>query len=261
VAILRDKSVTFGPFRLDPRTESLWCDAEEIRLRPKTFGVLRYLAERPSRLITMQELLEALWSESGRRRCRTAVCVGERSEGRCSGTMPGSPRIHRDHPSTEGYRFYWIRRGHRQRGPPQRLPLVGREARAEPTQPRVAGARVCMVSGRSVFVTGEPGSARRRSSRRSWLASPGNTTSALAARPPPPMPGPTNGAGEPYLPILEAVSRMARSPGARTDRVRSFRQHAPTWLLQIAQLGGRRGRSPRSGPGSRERRGSACYAR
>lgn len=86
MAILRDTSVTFGPFRLDPRTESVWCDAEEIRLRPKTFGVLRYLAEHPRRLITKQELLEALWSEVAVGDAALAVCVGEIRKGAITGS-------------------------------------------------------------------------------------------------------------------------------------------------------------------------------
>jgi hypothetical protein len=32
------KPLTFGPFRMDPSTESVWRGSEEIRLRPKTFG-------------------------------------------------------------------------------------------------------------------------------------------------------------------------------------------------------------------------------
>jgi DNA-binding response OmpR family regulator len=30
----------------------VWRDAEEIRLRPKTFAILRYLGEHPHRLVT-----------------------------------------------------------------------------------------------------------------------------------------------------------------------------------------------------------------
>lgn len=77
MAIPRANAVTFGPFRLDADTESVWRDAEEIRLRPKTFAMLRYLAERPQRLVTKEELLEAIWPGVAVGDAALAVCVGE----------------------------------------------------------------------------------------------------------------------------------------------------------------------------------------
>jgi DNA-binding winged helix-turn-helix (wHTH) protein len=75
--MVRDKRVTFGPFRLDAGTESIWRAGQEIRLRPKTFAVLRYLAERPGLLITKDELLEAVWSDVAVGDAALTVCVGE----------------------------------------------------------------------------------------------------------------------------------------------------------------------------------------
>ncbi|MGH9605742.1 MAG: AAA family ATPase [Terracidiphilus sp.] len=53
----------FEWFRLDARNECLWCKDEQIALAPKPFAVLRYLVENPGRLITHDELLDALWPE------------------------------------------------------------------------------------------------------------------------------------------------------------------------------------------------------
>lgn len=53
--------ILFPPFRLDLLDERLWQGAREIVLRPKTFAVLCYLAERNNRLVTKEELLNALW--------------------------------------------------------------------------------------------------------------------------------------------------------------------------------------------------------
>jgi DNA-binding winged helix-turn-helix (wHTH) protein len=53
--------VVFPPFRLDTVNETLWRDSREIALRPKTFAVLRYLLEHADRLVTREELLNALW--------------------------------------------------------------------------------------------------------------------------------------------------------------------------------------------------------
>lgn len=63
VANPRQNAMVFDRFRLDPDTESVWCETDEIRLRPKAFAVLRYLAEHPHRLVTKDELLEAVWAD------------------------------------------------------------------------------------------------------------------------------------------------------------------------------------------------------
>jgi predicted ATPase len=54
----------FGCFRLDTRNECLWRDEEQVALPPRPFTVLRYLVEHPGRLITHDELLDALWPET-----------------------------------------------------------------------------------------------------------------------------------------------------------------------------------------------------
>jgi predicted ATPase len=58
----------FPPFRLDTVNECLWRDdglaEERILLAPKPFAVLRYLVEHPGRLVTQEELLEALWPKT-----------------------------------------------------------------------------------------------------------------------------------------------------------------------------------------------------
>lgn len=54
----------FGCFQLDGENECLWRDGERITLTPRPFAVLRYLAENSQRLITHDELLEALWPET-----------------------------------------------------------------------------------------------------------------------------------------------------------------------------------------------------
>lgn len=54
----------FGSFRLDTSNECLWHEGEQIALPPRPFMVLRYLVEHPGRLITHDELLDALWPET-----------------------------------------------------------------------------------------------------------------------------------------------------------------------------------------------------
>jgi eukaryotic-like serine/threonine-protein kinase len=55
---------TFQSFRLDPTNHCLWNGDERVRIPPKAFDVLRYLVENPERLVTQNELLEALWPDT-----------------------------------------------------------------------------------------------------------------------------------------------------------------------------------------------------
>src|SRR5258706_5064108 len=58
----------FPPFRLDTVNQCLWrgegLAEERLLLAPKAFGVLRYLVEHPGRLVTHDELFEALWAKT-----------------------------------------------------------------------------------------------------------------------------------------------------------------------------------------------------
>jgi pimeloyl-ACP methyl ester carboxylesterase len=51
----------FGDFRLDASGGRLYQDAAVRPLTPKAFGVLQHLATNPGRLVSKQELLEAVW--------------------------------------------------------------------------------------------------------------------------------------------------------------------------------------------------------
>src|SRR5215471_4372397 len=53
----------FGGFRLDPDHACLWRGAEALALTPKAFAVLHYLVTHPGRLISKDELLDAVWPE------------------------------------------------------------------------------------------------------------------------------------------------------------------------------------------------------
>src|SRR5260370_552365 len=54
----------FQSFRLDTMNHCLWNGEKRVRIPPKAFDVLRYLVENPGRLVTQNELLEALWPET-----------------------------------------------------------------------------------------------------------------------------------------------------------------------------------------------------
>src|SRR5258705_1367644 len=58
----------FPPFRLDTVNQCLWrgdgVAEERTPLAPKAFDVLRYLLEPPGRLVTHDEIIEALWPKT-----------------------------------------------------------------------------------------------------------------------------------------------------------------------------------------------------
>jgi class 3 adenylate cyclase/DNA-binding winged helix-turn-helix (wHTH) protein/tetratricopeptide (TPR) repeat protein len=66
----------FERFRLDPDHACLWRDAESIVLPPKAFAVLHYLVLHPDRLITKDELLNAVWPETAVSDAVVRVAIG-----------------------------------------------------------------------------------------------------------------------------------------------------------------------------------------
>src|SRR6266404_2186477 len=54
----------FEPYRLDTVNHCLWRADSRLSLTPKAFDILRYLVEHADRLVTQDEILEALWPET-----------------------------------------------------------------------------------------------------------------------------------------------------------------------------------------------------
>jgi TolB-like protein/DNA-binding winged helix-turn-helix (wHTH) protein/Flp pilus assembly protein TadD len=55
---------SFKTFQLDTANHILWRDGDRVPIAPKAFDVLAYLVEHAGQLVTQDELLEALWSET-----------------------------------------------------------------------------------------------------------------------------------------------------------------------------------------------------
>lgn len=51
----------FGEFTLDPLTYDLQCDGEPIPVEPQVFGVLNFLIENHDRVVSKDELIDAVW--------------------------------------------------------------------------------------------------------------------------------------------------------------------------------------------------------
>jgi TolB-like protein/DNA-binding winged helix-turn-helix (wHTH) protein len=54
----------FGPFALDSRKRTLSRADSPVSLTPKVFDVLLFLAQNPNRLVTKEELLQAVWRDT-----------------------------------------------------------------------------------------------------------------------------------------------------------------------------------------------------
>ena len=65
----------FGPFRMDLRDERLWHGDAAVPLTAKAFAVLRYLVAHVGRLITRDELLEAVWGTGYVSDAALASCI------------------------------------------------------------------------------------------------------------------------------------------------------------------------------------------
>jgi DNA-binding response OmpR family regulator len=50
-----------GPLRIEPATRRVFLDGEELSLTQREFDLLAYLAERPGRVFSRDQLMEAVW--------------------------------------------------------------------------------------------------------------------------------------------------------------------------------------------------------
>lgn len=55
---------SFPPFRLDVANQCLWGKDSRVSVAPKVFSVLEYLVRHAGRLVSQEELLEAIWPET-----------------------------------------------------------------------------------------------------------------------------------------------------------------------------------------------------
>jgi DNA-binding winged helix-turn-helix (wHTH) protein/predicted ATPase len=225
------REVSFGRHRFDPPTGRLWSGKREVRLTPKAAAVLAALVARAGQPVTREELFASVWGDTVVSDAALASCIQELRE--ALGDDAKQPRFietrHR-----RGYRFV----------APLSLPatepplrdsrpppvLVGRER--ELGELRACLDRAAQGERQLVFLTGEPGIGKTTVIE-AFLAD-------AAAHRPELRIGQGRcidhyGAGEAYLPILEALTRLCREP-AGADLVRLLRQHAPSWLVQMPSL-------------------------
>src|SRR5215831_11549101 len=238
-----DRGVNFGPFCLDLAAECLWKGSRAIKLRPKAFAVLDYLVCRPAKLVTKEELLNEVWAGTFVGEAVLKVAIRQIRE--ALDDDPGAPRFietaHR-----RGYRFI----GEIKKGPDTPVRDVEIRSQSAGSNPRsgapnysqrVVGRnealawmercldKVLAGERQTIFVTGEAGVGKTalidaflRRIPSSWniRISQGQCLEQY-------------GTSEAYLPVLEAIGRLAREYKAVANVLHS---HAPMWLLQMPSL-------------------------
>jgi DNA-binding winged helix-turn-helix (wHTH) protein/tetratricopeptide (TPR) repeat protein len=243
------KILIFEPFRVDVADERLWRGEDVVRLTNKAFCVLRHLAEHPAKLVTKDELLDAVWPDTNVSEAAMTVCIRELRQALEDDAQ--APRFI-ETVRGRGYRFVAkVTIADRSSG--QRQP----GASADPAPgfvPRTAQSfviRPASLVGREIelarlhqwfdtalegvrrvgFIIGEAGigkttlvdafMAQVESEEALWIGH-GQCVDQY-------------GAGEAYLPLLEALGRMCRGPQGG-QLLALLRRQAPSWLVQMPAL-------------------------
>jgi len=232
--------IDFARFRLDLRAGRLMSEGEPIALRPKTWAVLQYLVSRPGVLVTKDDLLDAVWTDTSITEAVLGKSIGELR--RALGDSVKEPRII-ETVQRRGFRFIApLSPASLESEPPHvtlgtqdslgPTPFVGRGGEMQQLATLFAKARA--GERQVVFVTGGAGIGKT-ALLEAFLSS---QTVREAAGPVWVARGlciEQHGSREAYLPVLEALERLVRRPDG--DRlVPLLRRIAPTWLAQIPWL-------------------------
>jgi DNA-binding winged helix-turn-helix (wHTH) protein len=240
----------FGAFQLDAATTCLWRQEQLLPLAPKPLAVLAYLVAHAGEVVTKDELLEAVWPETMVSEGVLKTCIGQiRQVLGETGRIPQYiATIHR-----RGYRFIapvtvLEPSASAPAAMSSALPSsAGRRAQAPQAFVAAAGLMVARdtelaqlhqcwaqaLQGRRqiVCITGEAGIGKTTlvdafvaqlvAAEAIWYGR-GQCIEQY-------------GAGEAYLPLLEALGQLGRGPdGVRLVEI--LCQQAPSWLLQMPAL-------------------------
>jgi predicted ATPase/DNA-binding winged helix-turn-helix (wHTH) protein len=222
----------FACFQLDTQNECLWRNGERIPLTPKPFAVLRYLVENPQRLVTHDELLEALWPETYVQPQVLRTYVLELRK--VFNDDAGNARFIETVPK-RGYRFIApieetasSATGFEQKaGAPVPSGLVGRATELE--EFHRAMAEVLKGDRQVLFVTGEVGIGKTALVD-AFCRQLGSSGQARMAR------GQSVegfGGKEPYFPVMEALTQLCTESGDGKG-LRVLQQKAPNWHAKLA---------------------------
>jgi DNA-binding winged helix-turn-helix (wHTH) protein len=234
--------LVFGSFRLDLRDERLWRGQETVSLKAKVFAVLRCLVTNAGQLMTKDAIFAAVWPETVV--SESVLTVAIRQLRLALGDHARIPQyIETVH--GRGYRFI------APVTPAEGVPARMQAPAVAPLSPPTAWMRPNVFVGRDSeliavqtwfdaarhgarrvgFIAGEPGIGKTTlvnavvahiiESETAWVGR-GQCIQHY-------------GAGEAYLPVLEALGRLSRTPECR-HLGDILRHHAPSWLVHLPTL-------------------------
>jgi len=218
----------FGPFRIDEAEAQLHRNGDTVEVPPRAFQVLCELARHPGQLVTKDALLDAVWghrhiNESALKNVVNQLRHALGDDARDARYIQTAPR--------RGYRFIApvrddipvsVAGATALPQEPAQGSLVGRGAALARLQASLAAARG--LQRQLVFVLGEAGAGKSALIER--------FTGGCGARVAFGQCIEHYGSGEPYMPVLEALNALCRADGGEAV-VRTMREVAPTWLLQL----------------------------
>jgi len=222
------KRLTFSTFTLDPDEACLYVGGGRISLSPKDCALLHHLASNVGRVVSHAELLRVVWGDTAVGPDVLKVRIARLR--RLLGDEAGSPRfIVNAH--GEGYRFL------PQRDDPLITPLGPAPRSPGPVVGRAREIGVATTAlfhaaqgqRQMLFVTGDAGMGKTtlidhvidRANPTIWVGR-GQCIEHY-------------GSGEPYLPVMEALSRLGRHAD-RWRLLQVLERYAPSWLLQLPTL-------------------------
>jgi predicted ATPase/DNA-binding winged helix-turn-helix (wHTH) protein len=229
-----DRQYAFDCFRLDLRTGELWRDGAQVKLTPRAAAVLVHLADHAQQLVTKQELFDRVWDGMAVGDDALTSCIQELRHALDDDARRPTyiETLHR-----RGYRLMvpvttGVPASHADLAPlarPGPTRLVGRSAELVELSRRFAEA----LSGRRqvMFVTGEPGIGKSALADEfvEQLRPDGRARIAHGQC------LDHHGVGEPYLPLIEALTRLATAPDGGDVRT-ILAERAPSWLAQMPSL-------------------------
>jgi len=218
----------FDRFELDEANASLTRDGRAVPLAPRPFELLCALARTPQCLVTKNALLDRVW---GHRFVSDAVLRTAISDLRSAlGEDPRRPRII-ETVSRRGYRFIGaLGNGHaapaalRGAAPPVRSGMVGRGDALD--RLRTAWQLATVGVPQMVWIAGDAGVGKTTLIER-FVGEVGEVHCAHGQC------LDQHGAGESYLPVLEALTALCRRDPELAGLVATV---APSWLAQLPWL-------------------------
>jgi len=217
----------FQSFRLDTANQCLWDGDVRVALTPKAFDVLRYLVEHAGRLVTANEILQALWpatyiNPEGLRKYVLEIR-------RVLGDRPDTPQFIETLPK-RGYQFV---ASVTDESAAAALPaegtrkIVGRESELAELGGYLSRAQ--RSERQIVFVTGDPGIGKTALVDEFQRQTAAKFPGILIAR------GQCvegYGSKEAYYPMFEALGQLCHGPEGDSV-VQILATQAPSWLVQF----------------------------